>query len=279
MAYLFGGRAGATVYGDLWAYDLAADTWSQLAASGPAPRFGHNAAWVEGMGLVIFAGQGESGFFNDLWAFDPATMPGGSCPLRVPSRFRAMAAARRWDPTARLWISHGFTSEGARFSIHARTTSRPRPGPTRRRSVTSPIRRCLHGCWWTNDGMLTLYAGQTDGVTALADEWQLTVGPRPGTNAWQEVARRRRLPPGTCTGPHRWERRHGGGSAARALTRTTWPTPGCSATMGAPSAIDSRRLRAHPRAPGPSSSPTPRGPACSCLAAATPVVTSATSGS
>src|SRR5688500_15834882 len=29
-AYLFGGRDGPTVHGDLWAYDLATDAWSRL---------------------------------------------------------------------------------------------------------------------------------------------------------------------------------------------------------------------------------------------------------
>ena len=112
VAYLFGGR-GATVLADLWAYDLAADSWSEVAASGPAARFGHNAAWVDGVGLVIFAGQGERGFFNDLWAFDPSAgawrllSAGGAVP--VP-RYGSCATI---GPDGRLWISHGFTSEGA----------------------------------------------------------------------------------------------------------------------------------------------------------------------
>ena len=49
------------------------------------------------------------------------------------------------------------------------------------------MERCLHGCWWTDDGRLALYAGQTTGVPALGDLWQLTPGPRIGTNAWSEV--------------------------------------------------------------------------------------------
>ena len=47
--------------------------------------------------------------------------------------------------------------------------------------------RCLHGCWWTDDGQLALYAGQTTGTTSLADWWELTVGERPGTNTWAQV--------------------------------------------------------------------------------------------
>ncbi|MDQ5841580.1 MAG: hypothetical protein M3537_10690, partial [Chloroflexota bacterium] len=73
VAYLFGGRDGATVFGDTWAYELGTDTWTQLAPeASPAGRFGHEAAWAEGIGLVIFAGQASvDAFFGDLWAYDP----------------------------------------------------------------------------------------------------------------------------------------------------------------------------------------------------------------
>ena len=73
--WLFGGRDGATAYDDLWRYDLAGDSWEQVALSGPAPdaRFGHTATWVDGSGLVVWSGQADATtFFDDLWAFDPA---------------------------------------------------------------------------------------------------------------------------------------------------------------------------------------------------------------
>ncbi len=196
IAYLFGGRttAGAAL-DDLWAYDLTADTWRQVDAAGPAPRFGHNAAWVDGVGLVIFAGQAGSTFFNDLWAFDPVASTWtklaatGDVPI---SRYGSCAGI---GPDGRLWISHGFTSEGQRFadtraydfSTHAWTDETP--------AADLPVSRCLHGCWWTDAGDFILYAGQTTGVTALGDLWQLTVGPRPGSNTWARVAPFGGLPP------------------------------------------------------------------------------------
>lgn len=188
FAYLFGGRdtSGPGSYADLWAYDLSADTWRQLSG-GPPARFGHNAAWVPGIGLVVFAGQ-DAAFYNDLWAYDPGA-----------DRWRALAAngvapVPRYGSCGalgldgRLWISHGFTSEGARFAdtraydFSTETWSDETPVGAR------PIERCLHGCWWTDDGRFTLYAGQTNGVTSLGDRWELTVGPRPGTNVWRELA-------------------------------------------------------------------------------------------
>ena len=74
-AYLFGGRDGSTVFDDIWAFDLASDTWRELdpEGSGPDARFGHEAVWVDGVGLVVWAGQaGPTAFFDDLWAYDPA---------------------------------------------------------------------------------------------------------------------------------------------------------------------------------------------------------------
>jgi hypothetical protein len=194
-AYLFGGRtAEGVALDDLWAYDLSSGRWEQERAAGPPARFGHNAAWVEGVGLVIFAGQGGAAFYNDLWAFDPAVQrwtrlaARGDLPV---ARYGSCAAV---GPDGRLWISHGFTSEGTRFAdtsaydFSIATWTDETPGGER------PVERCLHGCWWTDDGRLALYAGQTTGVPALDDLWQLTPGRRQGTYTWNVVQQSRRWP-------------------------------------------------------------------------------------
>lgn len=181
-ALLFGGRDGATVHGDLWAYDLAADAWSELSpAPGPAARFGHEAVWVDDVGLVIFAGQAGATFFNDLWAYDPETdawteLPGsGDVPV---SRYGTCAAI---GPDGRLWISHGFTSDGVRFSDTRAYAFASGAWTDETPAGARPVERCLHGCWWTDDGTaLVLYAGQTTGTTALGDRWSLAEG------AWSE---------------------------------------------------------------------------------------------
>jgi hypothetical protein len=193
-AWLFGGRDGATFFDDLWLFqpgpeNIGGDTWLEVdqGTSRPPARFGHNAVWVPGVGLVLFAGQGENGFLNDLWALDPETavwrpLPaGGATP--VP-RYGSCAAV---GPDGRLWISHGFTSEGARFDDTRAYDFATGTWSDETPVGDVPIRRCLHGCWWA-DGELQLYAGQTDGVTALGDWWSMSVGSRPGTNAWSQVA-------------------------------------------------------------------------------------------
>ena len=182
-ALLFGGRDGTTVFGDLWSYDLGSDAWTELSpAAGPDARFGHEAVWVDDVGLVVFAGQAGTTFFNDLWAYDPAAdawteLPGsGDVPV---SRYGTCGAI---GPDGRLWISHGFTSDGVRFSDTRAYDFEAGAWADETPEGPRPVERCLHGCWWTDDGALALYAGQTTGTLALDDFWTLADG------AWSEVA-------------------------------------------------------------------------------------------
>jgi len=182
VAYLFGGRDGATVMGDLWAYDLTTNEWAPIeAGDGPSARFGHEAVWVEDVGLVVFAGQAGPTFFDDLWAFDPVAaswrqLPsGGDVPV---ARYGTCAAI---GPDGRLWISHGFTSDGTRFADTKAYDFESGSWTDETPAGDLPVSRCLHGCWWTEDGALALFGGQTTGVTALDDRWLLVDG------AWQRV--------------------------------------------------------------------------------------------
>jgi hypothetical protein len=187
-AYLFGGRTtGGDALDDLWAYDLAANRWQQVRGTGPPARFGHNAVWVEAVGLVIFAGQSPSAFFNDLWAFDPAAERWTQLPASGDLPVARYGSCAGIGPDGRLWISHGFTSEGSRFADTRAFDFATNAWTDETPAAERPVERCLHGCWWTDDGLLTLYAGQTTGVPALGDLWQLSPGPRQGTNAWTMI--------------------------------------------------------------------------------------------
>ncbi|MEO6577420.1 MAG: kelch repeat-containing protein [Candidatus Limnocylindria bacterium] len=178
-AYLFGGRDGASVYDDTWSFDLSSDSWSQLAPStSPPGRFGHEASWVDGIGLVIFSGQGgPSTFFNDLWAYDPVADAWRELPASgaLPTPRYGSCAAIGQD--GRLWISHGFTQEGTRFSdTRAYDFASGQWSDETPSAGGRPVERCLHGCWWTEDGAFVLYAGQTTGLTSLDDLWSLDSG-------------------------------------------------------------------------------------------------------
>ena len=183
VAYLFGGRDGATVFGDTWAYRLKDDTWAHLAPpTAPPARFGHEAVWVTGVGLVVFAGQADpQTFFNDLWAYDPDAGTWTQLPATGAAPVARYGSCAAIGPDGRLWVSHGFTEEQTRFSdtraydfATGSWTDETPAGPR-------PVERCLHGCWWTDAGELALYAGQTTGVVALDDRWILRAG------AWSQV--------------------------------------------------------------------------------------------
>ncbi len=178
IAYLFGGRDGTTVFDDAWAFDLTADAWTRLEPSGgPPARFGHEAAWVSGVGLVLFAGQADaSTFFNDLWAYDPATDAWTQLPAAGAQPTARYGSCASLGPDGRLWVSHGFTEDGARFSDTRAYDFATSTWTDETPEGTRPVERSLHGCWWTDDGALALYAGQTTGVTALGDRWMLADG-------------------------------------------------------------------------------------------------------
>jgi len=175
-AYLFGGRDGSDVFDDLWAFDLDTDTWTELDPDGDIPpaRFGHEAVWVEGLGVVAFAGQaGPTTFFNDLWAYDPAANAWSELPAsgtRPKARYGTCAAI---GPDGRLWISHGFTEDGTRFADTQAFDFASGRWSDATPDGQAPVNRCLHGCWSTDDGRFALYAGQTTGVEALGDLWTL----------------------------------------------------------------------------------------------------------
>ncbi|KAI1779294.1 hypothetical protein F4818DRAFT_246167 [Hypoxylon cercidicola] len=69
--YLFGGTNGFQWFNDVWCYDPAASTWTQLDCIGyiPVPREGHAASLVDDV-MYVFGGRTEEGVdLGDLAAF------------------------------------------------------------------------------------------------------------------------------------------------------------------------------------------------------------------
>jgi hypothetical protein len=186
-AYLFGGRSGGQEFDDLWAYDLASDSWMLVELTGdsavrPAARFGHVAVWVDGVGLVVWSGQAGTRFFADVWAFDPDSggwqelASNGDVP---PARYGSCAGL---GPDGRLWISHGFTEDSGRFSDTRAYDFATGSWTDMTPAGSRPVERCLHDCLWTPDGRLLIYAGQTTGAPAIGDLWTYDVG----EEAWSQ---------------------------------------------------------------------------------------------
>ena len=90
VAYLFGGRDGATVLDDTGPTTSRRHVDRARPAASPAARFGHEAAWVDGIGLVVFAGQAGSDILQR-----PVGVRSGTEPGRAAGRRRAADPALR----------------------------------------------------------------------------------------------------------------------------------------------------------------------------------------
>ena len=188
-AYLFGGRDGATVFDDLWSFDLVTERWQREPTDGARPhaRFGHDAAWLPGRGLVVWAGQAGSDFFDDLWLLDPAQHAWQKLDVEGDIPVARYGSCSGVGPDGRFWISHGFTANGVRFDDTRSLDLDDGSWMDQAPAGALPIKRCLHACWWTSDGRLALYGGQTNGVPALGDLWFLTPGAGGSSGAWAEA--------------------------------------------------------------------------------------------
>lgn len=96
------GQAGS-LFGDVWAYDLARNVWTQFSAGGgPSARYGHSVVLdARRDRLVLSHGfTSERGRFDDTWAFDlnarrwTNITPAGTKPLRRCLHHAVISAAR-----------------------------------------------------------------------------------------------------------------------------------------------------------------------------------------
>ncbi|GAB4365819.1 MAG: hypothetical protein OHK0021_09400 [Bryobacter sp.] len=89
--FVIAGQA-RSFFGDVWAYDIAANRWTELARSGagPSSRYSHSTVLDAKRNRLVFSHgfTSDRGRFDDTWAFDLATnqwsdiTPSGSKPLR-----------------------------------------------------------------------------------------------------------------------------------------------------------------------------------------------------
>ena len=106
----------------------------------------------------------------------PPRMTGRASRTTGPKPVARYGSCSAIGTDGRLWISHGFTSEGVRFSDTRAYDFAAGQWTDETPDGTQPVVRCLHACWLTADGRFALYAGQTTGVRALGDLWALDDG-------------------------------------------------------------------------------------------------------
>jgi hypothetical protein len=183
---VFGGTSPLGNLNDIWGLDLRTLEWADLTppADGPTPRPRLTPSAVYdpgGQRMLMWSGQGDEGFFNDLWAFDlkqgawTELSPAGAVPN---PRYGTVSAL---DPgSGSMAIFAGFTDEG-RFGDTWRYELE-RGAWTRIFENEGPGRRCLHSASFDRQGRrMIIYGGQRSGP--LDDIWAFDFA----ANTWAEL--------------------------------------------------------------------------------------------
>ncbi len=182
---VFGGTGNNGLRNDLWSFDPALRTWTELNPSGtiPSPRLGFDAVYDPvGHQMVIYAGQG-AGFFNDTWALNLNTLEWRDVSPAPASRPKARyGSGSIYDPVTRSLVQFaGFTEESRRFqdtqsfSIEANTWQDLTPG-----GAKPEIRCLLTAAFDPANRRMIIYGGQRSG--ALDDLWAFDLASRAWTN-------------------------------------------------------------------------------------------------
>ncbi len=188
MLLLFGGRDAAGPLGDVWVFGIEENIWKPLRpeGGGPAPRFGHNAAYdLASNQMLIFGGQAGSTFFNDTWGFDMAANTWTQYAPDQPLPEQRYGAASAYDSAnGSFFVSHGFTSQG-RFDDtwefqtagFAWSNVSPAEGPR-------PEKRCLVRMGADAGAQrLYLFGGQSDTQAFKGDFWTFDIA----AQSWAEL--------------------------------------------------------------------------------------------
>jgi len=187
VAYMFGGQGASEPLSDLWSYDLAADIWRQVTPSGDAPaaRAGHAAAWIDGIGVVIFGGRLDAEVADDLWTYDPDAGAWRTLEISGPTPPARTDACSAMRPDGRWWISHGAGVDGSPlddtwvFDPGASTWTEVR--------VDGASAPPLSGtdCWWLDGDRLVLVDGRGADGSPGGEVWVLTAGTASST--WEHL--------------------------------------------------------------------------------------------
>lgn len=190
---LFGGWDGATCLNDTWAYDPAANTWTDLDPAGPTPpaRCGCCLLYdpVDGK-FVLFAGWDGSRCLADTWAYDPAvnawaemTAAGDAPSPRYRYALTYDSAAGRailfggWDDSNYLDDTWAYDPDSNKWTNLDPAGAVPRA-------------RHRHSMVYDQVSGTVILFGGWDGTACLDDTWQYD----PVENTWTDLKPENHLP-------------------------------------------------------------------------------------
>ena len=183
---MFGGQS-RSLFSDVWAFDVARGSWSQLARddAGPSRRYSHSAILEPGRDrMVISHGFTNTGRFDDTWAFDLANngwrnlTPSGTKPLRR-CLHHAVYDAERSQMLLFGGCASGFgpcpLGDLWAFDLNTNTW-------TERTGQVKPAPRTHYGMVFDDArSQLVIFGGQGNG--ALNDTWEFDANRR----EWREA--------------------------------------------------------------------------------------------
>ncbi len=112
---------GVSFFNDVWAFDLASNTWSQFTPPVPKPNIRYGTAAIfdpQARDLVTFAGFTDQGRFDDTWRFDLDAALWAKLQLDTYPEKRCLHTAS-YDALKHRMIVYGGQTNGPRGDIWA----------------------------------------------------------------------------------------------------------------------------------------------------------------
>lgn len=185
---LFGGKRD-NVLDDTWIFDLEQLKWRSVRLTRtPGARRGHTAIYDPDRDrVIIFGGETDSGFLNDVWAFDLENEAWAFVATSGPEPVSRYGLGAVLDaPRDRMIISHGFSAVGRfkdTWSLDLAAHRWLELGPV---GDAVPQERCLHSVTIDPEReSIYLFGGCSSGVGPCprGDLWSYD----PGEQRWTDL--------------------------------------------------------------------------------------------
>ena len=190
-----GGHDGSGRLADIWAYQLAGNSWTKLLPSGAAPeaRCYHVAAMDAASGrLLVHGGLGGGGNLADLWAYNLGVnswtqlAPSGEAPGARYEHAGALDAA-----SGKLLVHGGYPYSGQLWAYHLDANSWTQLSPS---GAAPSARNGQVAAMDAGGGKLLVHGGMGGGNVFLADIWAYDLA----GNSWTQLLPSGAAPEARC---------------------------------------------------------------------------------